>query len=139
MRELDGVRWYNDSIASSPTRTLAGLKCFPPARIILIAGGYDKHIPFDELGRALPSGARVVLLCGATAQKIGEAVRAAPDYRPSRPEMVYFDKLDDVVAYARTIAKPGDCVLFSPACASFDQFPNFMERGRYFKEKVKQL
>ena len=139
VRELDGVRWYNDSIASSPTRTLAGLKCFPPERIILIAGGYDKHIPFDELGRALPSGARAVLLCGATAQKIGDAVRAAPDYRPGRPEMVYFDKLDDVVAYARTIAKPGDCVLFSPACASFDQFPNFMERGRYFKEKVNQL
>ena len=138
MRVLNGVTYINDSIGTSPTRTSAGLHALK-VKPIVIAGGYDKHIPFDELGRALPSGARVVLLCGATAQKIGDAVQAAPDYRPGRPEMVYFDKLDDVVAYARTIAKPGDCVLFSPACASFDQFPNFMERGRYFKEKVKQL
>ena len=138
-RELDGVRYYNDSIASSPTRTLAGLKCFPSDKIILIAGGYDKHIPFDELGAALPTAVKTVLLCGATADKIEAAVKAAPDYAPGKPLLVRFDKLDDVVLWARENAQAGDIVLFSPACASFDQFPNFAARGRYFKEKVNQL
>ena len=138
-RELDGVRYYNDSIASSPTRTLAGLKCFPADKIILIAGGYDKHIPFDELGAALPTAVKTVLLCGATADKIEAAVKAAPDCAPGKPLLVRFDKLDDVVLWARENAQAGDIVLFSPACASFDQFPNFAARGRYFKEKVNQL
>jgi len=138
-RELNGVRYYNDSIASSPTRTLAGLKCFPADKIILIAGGYDKHIPFDGLGAALPTAVKTLLLCGATADKIEAAVKAAPDYAPGKPLLVRFDKLDDVVVWARENAQPGDIVLFSPACASFDQFPNFAARGRYFKEKVNQL
>ena len=138
-RELDGVKYYNDSIASSPSRTLAGLKCFPAEKIILIAGGYDKHIPFDQLGAALPTAVRVLLLCGATADKIEAAVKAAPDYAPGKPELVRFDHLDDTVAYAHKIAKAGDLVLLSPACASFDQFPNFMARGRYFKELVNKL
>ena len=138
-RELDGVKYYNDSIASSPSRTLAGLKCFPSDKIILIAGGYDKQIPFDALGAALPTAVRVLLLCGATADKIEAAVKAAPDYAPGKPELVHFDNLDDTVAYARKIAKAGDLVLLSPACASFDQFPNFAARGRYFKELVNKL
>ncbi len=139
VRERNGVRWYNDSIASSPTRTLAGLKCFPADRILLIAGGYDKHIPFDTLGQALPTAVRAVLLCGATAGKIRAAVEVAPDYAPGKPRLAAFDRLDDVVAYAEKTARPGDIVLFSPACASFDQFPNFMERGKYFKKIVNQL
>ena len=139
VRELDGVKYYNDSIASSPSRTLAGIKCFPADRIILIAGGYDKHIPFDELGNTLPGGVKTVLLCGATADKIEAAIKAAPDYQEGRPELARFGNLDDTVAYARKIARPGDLVLLSPACASFDQFPNFAARGRYFKEIVNQL
>ena len=138
-RELDGVKYYNDSIASSPSRTLAGLKCFPADKIILIAGGYDKHIPFDELGNALPAGIKTLLLCGATADKIEAAVKASPDYAEGKPAIARFDNLDDTVAYARKIAQPGDLVLLSPACASFDQFPNFAARGRYFKEIVNQL
>ena len=138
-RELDGVKYYNDSIASSPSRTLAGLKCFPADKIILIAGGYDKHIPFDQLGSTLPTAVKTLLLCGATADKIEAAVKAAPDYAPGKPEIVRFDKLEDVVVWARQNARAGDIVLFSPACASFDQFPNFAARGRYFKEKVHQL
>ncbi|MBR5537451.1 MAG: UDP-N-acetylmuramoyl-L-alanine--D-glutamate ligase [Clostridia bacterium] len=138
-RERNGVRYYNDSIASSPTRTMAGLKCFPADKIILIAGGYDKHIPFDELGEALPTAVKTVLLCGATADKIEAAIKAAPGYAPGKPLLMRFSKLDDVVAWAGENAREGDIVLFSPACASFDQFPNFMARGRYFKEKVNQL
>lgn len=139
VRELDGVKYYNDSIASSPSRTLAGLKCFPADKIILIAGGYDKNIPFDQLGEALPNAVKTVLLCGATADKIEAAIQAAPDYREGKPLLVRFDKLDDVVLWARENAREGDLVLLSPACASFDQFPNFAARGRYFKEKVNQL
>ena len=139
VRERNGVRWYNDSIASSPSRTLAGLKCFPADKIILIAGGYDKHIPFDELGAALPTAVKTVLLCGATADKIEAAVKGAPDYAEGKPLLVRFEKLDDVIAYAAENAQAGDIVLFSPACASFDQFPNFAVRGRYFKEKVNNL
>lgn len=138
VRELDGVRWYNDSIGSSPTRTLAGLNCFPE-KVILIAGGYDKHVPFDGLGAAAPAHVKTLLLCGATADKIETAVKQAPDYREGSPAILHFTRLDDAVTAARELAKPGDVVLFSPACASFDQFPNFMIRGRYFKDRVNEL
>lgn len=138
VRELEGVRWYNDSIGSSPSRTLAGLKCFPE-KVILIAGGYDKHIPFDALGAAIPAHVKILMLCGATAEKIEDAVRAAPDWREGAPRILHYERLDQAVAAARQLAEPGDVVLFSPACASFDQFPNFMLRGKYFKDRVNEL
>lgn len=136
--ELDGVKWYNDSIGSSPTRTIAGLKSFSQ-KVILIAGGYDKHIPFDGLGAMMPHHVKLLLLCGATADKIRTAVENAPDYVPGQPEIMQFDRLDVLIQKARQLAQPGDIVLFSPACASFDQFPNFMLRGKYFKEQVLAL
>ncbi len=138
VRELDGVKWYNDSIGTSPTRTLAGLSCFSE-KVILIAGGYDKHIPFDSLGEAIPRHVKILLLCGATADKIEAAVKASPDWKEGEPRILRFSKLDDVVTAARELAQPGDVVLLSPACAAFDQFPNFMVRGRYFKERVNEL
>lgn len=138
VRELEGVRWYNDSIGTSPTRTLAGLACFDRP-VILIAGGYDKHIPFDGLGREIPHAVKTLLLCGATADLIEAAVKAAPDYAPGRPQILRFSDLGAVVTKARELAQPGDVVLLSPACAAFDQFPNFAVRGRYFKEKVMEL
>ena len=138
VRELDGVKWYNDSIGSSPSRTIAGLNSFRQ-KVILIAGGYDKHIPFEPLGELVPSHVKTLLLCGATAEKIEAAVRSAPDYAPGKPEILHFSRLDEVIRAARAMAEKGDIVLFSPACASFDQFPNFMLRGNYFKEKVMEL
>lgn len=137
-RDKDGVRWYNDSIASSPTRTLAGLRCFPE-KVILIAGGYDKHIPFTPLGEEIPRSVKTLILCGATADKIRAATLAAPDYAPGNPHIRETETLADAVKLAHSLAKPGDVVLFSPACASFDQFPNFMVRGRFFKENVENL
>ena len=107
--------------------------------MILIAGGYDKHVPFDGLGAAAPAHVKTLLLCGATADKIETAVKQAPDYREGSPAILHFTRLDDAVTAARELAKPGDVVLFSPACASFDQFPNFMIRGRYFKDRVNEL
>lgn len=138
VRERRGVRWYNDSIGTSPSRTLAGLACFPQP-VILIAGGYDKQIPFDSLGAEIPKKVKTLLLCGATADKIEAAVKAAPDYEAGRPEIRRFSQLAEVVAAADAIARAGDVVLFSPACAAFDQFPNFGVRGRFFKEKVNEL
>lgn len=138
VRELDGVKWYNDSIGSSPTRTIAGLRSFSQ-KVILIAGGYDKHIPFDELGALMPHHVKLLLLCGATADKIRAAAENAEDYAPGKPEILQFDSLDVLIQNARKLAVAGDIVLFSPACASFDQFPNFMLRGKFFKDCVRNL
>ena len=138
VRELDGVRYYNDSIASSPTRTIAGLKSFPQ-KVLLIAGGYDKKIPYDVLGPHICRHTKTVYLCGATAPKIRAAIEAAPEYTPGQPELVDCTDLRDATLKAHSDAKPGDVVLMSPASASFDMFKNFEVRGKYFKELVKGL
>ena len=138
VRELDGVRYYNDSIASSPSRTIAGLRSFPE-KVILIAGGYDKHIPYDELGPEAVKSVKALLLTGDTAEKIKAAVLSAPDYRPGAPELVDCGDLREAVDRARAMAKPGDVVILSPASASFDRFKNFAERGNAFKDLVNAL
>lgn len=138
VRELDGVRYYNDSIASSPTRTIAGLHSFD-RRVILIAGGYDKHIPFDALGPEICAHVRLLILCGATADKIRAAVEGTPEYVPGQPEIVTVQSLSDAVELAHTRAQRGDIVTLSPACAAFDQFKNFMVRGESYKRMVAAL
>ena len=138
VRELDGVRYYNDSIASSPTRTIAGLHSFD-RRVILIAGGYDKHIPFDALGPEVCAHVRLLILCGATADKIRAAVEGTPEYVPGQPEIVTVQSLSDAVELAHTRAQRGDIVTLSPACAAFDQFKNFMVRGESYKRMVAAL
>lgn len=137
VRELRGVKWYNDSIASSPTRTIAGLRAFEE-KVILIAGGYDKHIPFTPLAPEIISHAKLLILCGATADAIEQAVRSCTDYCGS-PEVLRCASLKECVETANARAKPGDVVTLSPACAAFDQFRDFMERGRVFKELVNAL
>ncbi len=138
VRELDGVRWYNDSIASSPSRTIAGLRSFQD-KVILIAGGYDKHIPYDELGPEVVKSVKTLLLTGDTAEKIKAAVLAAPGYEPGAPGIVDCADLREAVERARALAEPGDVVILSPASASFDRFKNFMERGNAFKDLVNAL
>ncbi len=138
VRELDGVRYYNDSIASSPSRTMAGLRSFQD-KVILIAGGYDKHIPYDEMGSEVVKSVKTLLLTGDTAEKIKAAVLAAPGYEPGRPEIVDCADLREAVERARALAEPGDVVILSPASASFDRFKNFMERGNAFKDLVNAL
>ena len=136
VRTLHGVRYYNDSIASSPSRTIAGLRSFKE-KVILIAGGYDKHIPFDVLGPEVTAHVKLLVLCGATAGKIRAAVEAAPDYRPGHPDIIEVTPFRAAVEAARDRAVPGDVVTLSPACAAFDQFKNFAERGKVFKEIVR--
>ena len=138
VREKDGVRFYNDSIASSPSRTIAGLRSFPE-KVILIAGGYDKHIPYDVLGPEICRHVKKLYLGGATGPKIRAAVEAAPEYKPGFPEITGCRDFTEAVYAAAAGAKAGDVVLMSPASAAFDQFKNFMVRGEYFKKLVKEL
>lgn len=137
VREVNGVKYFNDSIASSPTRTIAGLKAFDK-KVILIAGGYDKHIPFDPMVPYIIDRVKTLYLCGNTADKIEKAVRADKNYRGA-PEIVRVKDIDEAVSEAHKNAVSGDIVTLSPACASFDAFPNFMARGNHFKELVNKL
>ena len=138
VRTRRGVKWYNDSIASSPTRTIAGLRSFDQ-KVILIAGGYDKHIPFTPLGPEIVEHVKLLILCGATAKAIRAAVEDCDTYRSGAPEILECDTLRAAVEYAARYAKEGDVVTLSPACAAFDQFKNFMERGEHFKALVNAL
>ena len=138
VRVKDGVKFYNDSIASSPSRTIAGLNSFDQ-KVILIAGGYDKQIPFDVLGPVVCEKVKTVFINGATAEKIRQAIASAPNYKAGCPEIVMCKDFTDAVYRSAQAAKAGDVVLMSPACAAFDQFKNFMERGNYFKKLVKEL
>lgn len=137
VREKDGVVYINDSIGTSPSRTAAGLHALK-VKPILIAGGYDKHIPFDTLGDEICQNVKALYLTGATADKISDAVRASKYYTDDF-KMIVMDDFKETVLAASKAAESGDIVLLSPACAAFDKFKNFMERGKYFKQIVMEL
>jgi UDP-N-acetylmuramoylalanine--D-glutamate ligase len=137
VRTLNGVRYYNDSIASSPSRTIAGLRSFRE-KVILIAGGYDKHIPFEVLGPEVVQHVKELILTGATAAKIRAAVEGCPDYQ-GQPPILEFEDFTEAVMAAHHTAEPGDVVILSPACASFDRFKNFAQRGEAFKKIIYEL
>ena len=138
VRIKDGVRFYNDSIASSPSRTIAGLRSFPE-KVILIAGGYDKHIPYDVLGPEIYAHVKKLFLGGTTGEKIRQAVISCPEYDPKALEITDCGSFEPAVRAAAAAAKAGDVVLMSPASAAFDQFKNFMVRGDHFKKLVMEL
>ena len=137
VRIKDGVRFYNDSIASSPSRTIAGLRSFSE-KVLLIAGGYDKHIPYDVLGPEICKHVKRVFLCGATAPQIRAAVENCADFH-NQVELTDCGNFENAVRTAAAAAEEGDIVLMSPASASFDEFKNFMVRGECFKKIVKEL
>jgi len=137
VRELDGVRYYNSSIDSSPTRTEAALRAFKQ-KTIVICGGYDKNIPYEPLALPLIECAKAVILTGATAKKIKQALTESPMYQGT-PAIIEVKEFEDAVTAAKEAATPGDIVILSPASASFDRFKNFEERGRYFKQLVNNL
>ncbi len=134
VRIKDGVTFINDSIGTSPSRTAAGLHALK-TKPILIAGGYDKHIPFDSLGDEICQYTKALFLTGATSEKIAYAVKASRYYTEDF-KMFIIDDFKQAVLAAADYAKDGDIVLLSPACAAFDKFKNFMERGKYFKQIV---
>lgn len=137
VRELDGVKYYNDSIASSPARTTAGLKSFGGKKVILIAGGYDKKIPFDDFGAVVNEYVKKLVLVGLTSDKIETAVKNAENYIGLPTYKC--DEFKGAILKAREVAESGDTVILSPACASFDLFKNFEERGNTFKDTVKSF
>ena len=138
VRTLDGVTYYNDSIASSPTRTIAGLRSFDQ-KIILIAGGYDKKIPYEPLAPEILAHVKTLVLMGATGPRIEAAVRACPGFDESALTILHADSMQHAVELARGAARPGDVVSLSPASASFDLYPNFEVRGRDYKNIVNNL
>jgi len=107
--------------------------------VILIAGGYDKHIPYDVLGPEICKHVKKLFLGGATGPKIRAAVEAAPEYAPGKPEIVDCKDFTEATLAAAKAAESGDVVLMSPASAAFDQFKNFMVRGEYYKKLIKEL
>ena len=131
VREIAGVNHYNDSISTTPESTIAALRAFD-APIVLIAGGYDKGVSFDELGRVISDRAKALVLIGATAERIASTVRTDVPIR-------LCDTLPEATHLAADLACAGDIVLLSPACASYDMFRNFEDRGRQFKEIVRQI
>ena len=138
VRELDGVKYYNDSIGTSPTRTMACLDSFDQ-KLILIAGGYDKGVPFTQLGVSVVEKVKILILTGDTAPAIRKAVEDAEGYAGSGLRLLETEDLAAAVAAARDAAQEGDVVVLSPACAAFDRFKNFMERGKVFKQLVNEL
>ena len=138
VRELNGVKWYNDSIGTSPASTIAGLKAFEE-NIILLAGGSEKGLDYTEIGEVIAEKVGTLILCGPTSAKIEEATRKGLERHNKDMEIYYAPNLEEEVKIAYSKAKEGDVVLLSPASASFDAFKNFDERGKRFKEFVNNL
>lgn len=138
VREIDGAKWYNDSIASSPTRTIAGLNSFDE-EIVLIAGGYDKHLDYEPIAEPILNKVKTLILMGQTSEKIFRAVERKKEELNKTIEIFRVKTLEEAVNKAKKQAKPNQVVLFSPASASFDMFKNFEERGNKFKELVKKI
>lgn len=136
VRERNGVKYYNDSIASSPTRTIAGLRCFTKVKPILIAGGHDKNISFNDLGTEIVARVKELYLTGETAQRIRDTVVATPGYNRLTLPIYIIDDFREAVLSAADSAADGDVVILSPACSSFDKFKNFVERGNTFRSIV---
>ena len=139
VRELDGVKYYNDSIASSPTRTALGTLSLYDKRIVLIAGGYDKNLDYTDLGKLICSKVKYLILMGKTAGKIENAVVGCSDYDPCSIKICRVNDMKHAVEKAREVSSPGDIVSMSPASASFDLYKDFEARGNHFKELVNNL
>ncbi len=139
VRDFNGVKYYNDSIASTPTRVIKGTLSLFDRKIILIAGGYDKKVPFDAFGDAVVNKVSHLILLGQTADEIEKAVKNSSKYTEGNPEIVKVNNMAQAVNLAKEIAKNGDIVALSPACASFGLYKNFDERGKHFKSLVNSL
>lgn len=135
VRELDGVKYYNSSIDSSPSRTTAALKSFSQ-KLVVILGGYDKKIPYEPLIEPIFEHCRAVVLTGDTGKKLYELIVSSQEYKKGELEVYRQDDFTQAIIKAKDISKSGDIVLLSPAAASFDRFENFEARGRAFKDIV---
>ena len=149
VRELDGVRWYNDSIATSPSRAMIGTLSLYDFKIVMIAGGADKKVPFDELGKVICDKVKTLVLLAPekplegfktpAAGKIEAAVRGAENYKDGAPVILHANNMKDAVRLARESAEPGDVVSLCPAATGFDMYKSFAVRGDIYREEVKAL
>ena len=142
-KSLTNVPWYNDSIGTSPTRTIAGLLSFDNP-LVLIAGGYDKHLEYEPIAKPILDNCSKLILMGQTADKIEKAVKDEIEKQKAEGkevglEIYRCETLEDTVKKAQEVSVDGEIVLFSPASASFDLFKDFADRGRKFKELVNKL
>jgi len=133
--QINGISWYNDSKATTPESAIAALEAFEQPTII-IAGGYDKKVQLDEYGRKIAKNAKAAILIGQTAEKIADAIRACPK---NKTRIEFANSLVEAVKLANQLAESGEVVLLSPACASYDMFDNFEQRGREFVKLVQEL
>lgn len=138
VKEINGSKWYNDSVSSSPTRTIAGLNSFNED-IVLIAGGYDKNLDYTPIAKPILAKVKTLILLGQTSGKIFEAVKREEEKERKNIDIHMCETLEETVNLAKKLSKPGEVVLFSPASASFDLFKNFADRGEKFKKLVDQL
>lgn len=138
VREIDGVKWYNDSASSSPTRTLSGINAFDE-NIVLIAGGYDKNLEYEPLAKPILEKVSTLILIGQTAEKIFDVVKAEEENQNKKINIYMCDSLEQTVELAKKSAQKGDVVLLSPASASFDMFKSATDRGEKFKALVNKL
>lgn len=138
IREIDGVKWYNDSASSSPSRTLSGINAFKE-KIVLIAGGYDKNLDYTPLAKPIIEKVKTLILIGQTSGKIYEVVKDELEKENKNLDIYMCETLEETIPIAKKNAGKGDVVLFSPASASFDMFKNFADRGNKFKDLVKGL
>ena len=138
VREIEGVKWYNDSASSSPTRTISGLNAFKE-NIVLIAGGYDKNLDYEPLAKPIMEKVSTLILIGQTAEKIFDEVKKEADIQNKKIDIHMCDSLEQTINVAKKVARKGDVVLFSPASASFDMFKNFADRGQQFKNLVNNI
>jgi UDP-N-acetylmuramoylalanine--D-glutamate ligase len=132
--EINGVKWYNDSKATTPQSAITAIEAFDRP-IIIIAGGYDKNIPFNEFGQKIAKKAKTAILLGQTAQKIADAITVQPK---TKTKIEIVNSLSKAVELAKQLAANGDVVLLSPACASYDMFDNFEQRGKQFCQLVRE-
>ena len=139
VRETNGIKWYNDSASSSPTRTISGINAFEGENIILIAGGYDKNLDYTPLAKPVVDNVKSLILMGQTANKIFDAVTIEMERQNKMVKIYMCDSLQEVIDTARRIANSGDTVLFSPGSASFDMFKNAYDRGNQYKNLIHKL
>lgn len=138
VRKINEIKWYNDSIGTSPTRTIAGLNSFNE-KIVLIAGGYDKHLDYEPLAKPIVERVSSLILLGQTANKIESVVKNELKDQNKNMPIYKVNSLEEAIIMAKQVAKLGEIVLFSPASASFDSFKNFAERGNKFKKIVQEM
>ena len=138
VEEIDGVKWYNDSASSSPSRTLSGINAFKE-NIVLIAGGYDKNLDYTPLAKPIVDKVKTLILIGQTSGKIYEVVKNELEKENKNLDIYMCESLEETIDIAKKNANKGDVVLFSPASASFDMFKNFADRGEQFKNLVRKL